>query len=290
VLVLAPHGRDAAVASALLREAGIAADAPRNLRELVSELNAGTGLVIVTEEALRNADLKDLVRWLTAQPPWSDLPIVLLTEKGGGVERNPAAMRLVNTLGNVTFLERPFHPITLVSVVRTALRSRRRQYETRELLAEREKVSASLEILVRDRTKQLVEANRELRNEISEREQAENALRHAQKMETIGQLTGGIAHDFNNLLMAVIGNLDLLRRRMPEDPGLRPCRRRHARCAARRGIDSAAAGICTQTRPQLRGRRCHHVDPRYEAAAYTISGSSGRHRFLSLARIARSTG
>ena len=134
VLVLAPRGRDAGIASSLLREAGLSASPCLDLPCLCRELTAGAAAVVVTEEALRDTDLHPLSEWIEAQPPWSDLPFVLLTQRGGGLERNPLASRLSATLGNVTFLERPFHPTTLISVVQTALRGRRRQYEARARL------------------------------------------------------------------------------------------------------------------------------------------------------------
>jgi PAS domain S-box-containing protein len=106
------------------------------LRSLCEDITAGAGLAIVAEEAIRNFDLRPLEDLLSQQQPWSDLPIVLLTQRGGSPERNPSASRVAEVLGNVTFLERPFHPTTLASVVRTAVRSRRRQYEARSYLEE----------------------------------------------------------------------------------------------------------------------------------------------------------
>jgi PAS domain S-box-containing protein len=133
-LILAPLGRDALVAKTMLAEIGVGAHICGSLAEVEANLARGAGFVITTEEALRTADLHGLSAWIEAQPEWSDMPFVLLTSRGGGLEQNPAAGRYLDVLGNVTFLERPFHPTTLVSVARSALRARRRQYEARARL------------------------------------------------------------------------------------------------------------------------------------------------------------
>ncbi|HET6971215.1 MAG TPA: HWE histidine kinase domain-containing protein, partial [Phenylobacterium sp.] len=133
-LILAPFGRDAAVAAAILAEAGLDAAICADLPQLVRECQDGGGLALIVEEVLQEENFRPLVLWIDSQPAWSDFPIVVLSRRGGGLERNPAAGRWVEALGNVVFLERPFHPTTLLSVVRTALRGRRRQYEARDRL------------------------------------------------------------------------------------------------------------------------------------------------------------
>lgn len=135
-IILAPLGRDAAIAASILTDAGLRSTIVTSLRGLVYELDQGAGFTLLTEEGLRTANLNPLATWLDAQPEWSDFPFVLLTQKGGGIERNPAAKRFLDMLGNVTFVERPFHPITLVSLAQSALRGRRRQYEARARLEE----------------------------------------------------------------------------------------------------------------------------------------------------------
>ena len=131
-IILAPRGRDSQIALMILQEAGFPALITHDLDDLSKELASGAGMAIIADEALRGADIQPLLTHLAGQPAWSDLPIVLLTHHGGP-EQNPSA-RFGSLLGNVTFLERPFHPATLVSLVTTAVRSRRRQYEARSRL------------------------------------------------------------------------------------------------------------------------------------------------------------
>lgn len=144
VLILAPAGRDAQVAEAILVEEGLTARICRSLPEVVAELDRAS-CAILTEEALVAENRRMLAEWIARQPPWSDFPFILLTLRGTQPDS-----RLTETLGNVSLLERPFHPATLITAVQFALRGRRRQRQAEAYLEERMRTAERQSLLIRE--------------------------------------------------------------------------------------------------------------------------------------------
>jgi signal transduction histidine kinase/ActR/RegA family two-component response regulator len=164
LLILAPTGKDAALARSLLERAGIACDCCADLDEVCAQLTAGAAAVLLAEEAVVAGSNRRLQELLARQPPWSDLPVLVLARAGAD---SAAVAQAMDLLGNVTVLERPLRVAALISAVRTALRARQRQYEARAHLSHIERSESELREAHRRKDEFLAILAHELRNPLA---------------------------------------------------------------------------------------------------------------------------
>jgi signal transduction histidine kinase len=178
VLVVAPTGRDGLLICNLLSSNGIqCVDCPTTEMARIG-MTTGAGAVILTDEVLTQPEIAEWTAQIARQPSWSDFPLIILTLAGQVDRESQRKLLLRQPLGNLVLLERPVRPETLVSTVQAALRSRRRQYQIRDHLAERCK--------------------------------AEEALRKSEKLAVAGRLAASMAHEINNPLESVVNLLYLI--------------------------------------------------------------------------------
>ena len=132
VLILAPTTADAALSRSILGEAGLSSQVCADLDELVRATEQDPGAILLTDEVITAAEMPRLIGVLGHQPSWSDVPVLLLSRSGAD---GSTAGHALESLGNVTVLERPVRRTHLISALQTAIRGRRRQYQLRDQIA-----------------------------------------------------------------------------------------------------------------------------------------------------------
>jgi PAS domain S-box-containing protein len=134
VLILAPTGNDARNAADVLGRAAINGRVCSSIHELCELAGDQTGSMVIGEEVFDMEALQCLFDYLTRQPPWSDIPVLLITRPGEIKQKTQNILNFLGTRTNMTLVEKPLRAVTLVSVVQSSLRSRSRQFEVRDLL------------------------------------------------------------------------------------------------------------------------------------------------------------
>ena len=164
MLALVPTSKDASVTRKLLSSNGIPLEICPTFDALIQELRFGAAAILLPEEAASLEHNTTLRAILAEQPPWSDLPVLILTKSGAD---SAALNEVLRTFGNVTVLERPLRAATLLSAVQTAIRSRERQYQIRGHLADRARAEESLRIADQRKDEFLATLGHELRNPLA---------------------------------------------------------------------------------------------------------------------------
>jgi len=132
VLILVPTPVDAEIAFGVLEDAGLQPDIVRDATALIDEIARGAGAVLIAAEILDPNTLSQLRAFLLEQPPWSELPVLLFVDQPGAMKET--GFDLLGPRAHVMLVDRPIHLATLVSATVSSLRSRRRQYELRDLV------------------------------------------------------------------------------------------------------------------------------------------------------------
>src|SRR5438067_344262 len=175
VIIIAPVGQDAAAMATLLDAQGFETQICNGADEYSRQITDSAGALLLTEEALESAQGSLLLDVLKAQPPWSELPLIILTS--GGESRRVGLLNLAaSAAGSVILLERPISTLTLLRSVQVALRSRRRQYQVRDLVTQSANLNRTLEDRVRERTVALLTSNKKLKSEIVRRKGLEGEI------------------------------------------------------------------------------------------------------------------
>jgi signal transduction histidine kinase len=164
VLIFPPSRRDGEATCAVLQRAGLAATAVHDAAEVAREIDSGTGVLILTDAAFAAQGFQTVLASLTQQPAWSDVPILLLCQAG---PQPRSITRIVDSLTNVTVLDRPASARTLISTAQAALRGRMRQYEMRDQLEALRIAEENLRNADRRKDEFLAMLAHELRNPLS---------------------------------------------------------------------------------------------------------------------------
>ncbi|MFW5966108.1 MAG: response regulator [Persicimonas sp.] len=181
VLFLPQNPHDAPTAREVFATADIELCPCANLAELVEAYDEGVGCLLLADEMLEHPDIGRLVGRLEEQPSWSDIPVLVVTR----AERLSTPGQHLAAVANATLIERPVRIKSLVSTVRAALRDRRRQYDLRRSITNRDQFLAMLGHELRNPLAAIVLAVEQLRLEDIESPAIEIVRRQSANLERI---------------------------------------------------------------------------------------------------------